>query len=92
MFQSSLASNVTLLKDTKKKLIFTNVVLLILNLHVLVQYFVKRYIFSSITVGLSPSKKNIFFALMIAPSKMIKNAFYFILKVIFVLKIFKFLS
>ena len=37
--------------------------------------------------------KNIFlFALMICPSKMMKNAFYFILKALFVLKIFKFLS
>ena len=46
--------------------------------------------FWNLKVGLSPSKKNFLFALMIAPSKMIKNAFYFVLKALFVLKIFKF--
>ena len=40
-------------------------------------------------VELSPSKKiNLFHS----PSNMMKNAFYFILKALFVLKIFKFLS
>ena len=46
-----------------------------------------------IKVGLSTSKRRfvlIFFYDI--PSKMMKNAFYFILKAIFVLKIFKFLS
>ena len=38
-------------------------------------------------------KKNIFFICFNdSPSKMMKNAFYFILKALFVLKIFKFLS
>ena len=46
---------------------------------------------TGIKVGLSPSKKN-FICFKDSPSKMLKNAFYFILKVIFVLKIFKFLS
>ena len=42
-------------------------------------------------VGLSPSKK-IDICLIESPFKMMKNAFYFILKALFVLKIFKFLS
>ena len=41
-------------------------------------------------VGLSPSKKNCFICLIEIPLKMMKNAFYFILKALFVLKIFKF--
>ena len=40
-------------------------------------------------VELSPSKKKFLFH---GPSKMMKNAFYFILKALFVLKVFKFLS
>ena len=43
-------------------------------------------------VGLSSSKKNFFICFNDGPSKMMKNAFHFILKVLFVLKIFKFLS
>ena len=43
-------------------------------------------------VGLSPSKKFFIICFNDSPSKMIKNAFYFILKVLFFLKIFKFLS
>ena len=43
-------------------------------------------------VGLSPSKKTFLFASIDSPSKMMKNAFYFILKALFVLIIFKFLS
>ena len=46
----------------------------------------------SFKVGLSPSKKIGFICLIESPLKMIKNAFYFILKAFFVLKIFKFLS
>ena len=42
-------------------------------------------------VGLSPSKKKII-CCNDSPSKMMKNASYFILKVLFILKIFKFLS
>ena len=44
-----------------------------------------------IKVGLSSSKK-ICVCLIEDPLKMMKNAFYFILKALFVLKIFKFLS
>ena len=44
-----------------------------------------------IKVGLSPSKKNLFICFNDNPSKMMKNAFYFILKALCVLKIFKFL-
>ena len=43
-------------------------------------------------VGLSPSKKDCVIYLIESPLKMMKNAFYFILKALFVLKIFKFLS
>ena len=47
---------------------------------------------SKIKVGLSPSKKNCVICFIESPLKMMKNAFYFILKTLFVLKIFKFLS
>ena len=43
-------------------------------------------------VGLSPSKKVCVICLIESPLKLMKNAFYFILKALFVLKIFKFLS
>ena len=43
-------------------------------------------------VGVSPSKKKNIVCINDSPSKMLKNAFYFILKALFVLKIFKFLS
>ena len=43
-------------------------------------------------VGLSPSKKICATCLIESPLKMMKNAFYFILKALLVLKIFKFLS
>ena len=46
---------------------------------------------SNIKVGLSSSKKKKFICFNVSPSKMMKNAFYFILKAPFVLKIFKFL-
>ena len=52
--------------------------------------FLKKVFFK---VGLSPFKK-IFFLIFFndSPSKMMKNAFYFILKALFVLKILIFLS
>ena len=50
----------------------------------------KNFYFS-FNVGLSLSKKT-FYLLHWKPFKMMKNAFYFILKVFFVLKIFKYLS
>ena len=43
-------------------------------------------------VGLSPSKKNCVICFIERPLTMMKNGFYFILKALFVLKIFKFLS
>ena len=43
-------------------------------------------------VGLSPSKKICVICFIESPLKVMKNAFYFILKALFVLKIFKFLS
>ena len=42
-------------------------------------------------VGLSPSKKICFVCFDESPLKLMKNAFYFILKPLFVLKIFKLL-
>ena len=42
--------------------------------------------------GLSPSKKNSFYLFQWKPFKMMKIAFYFILKALFILKRFKFLS
>ena len=47
---------------------------------------------AEIKVGLSPSKKVCVICLIESPLKMIRNAFYFILKALFVLKISKFLS
>ena len=41
---------------------------------------------------LSPSKKNFVICFIKSPLKMMKNAFYFISKALFILKIFKFLS
>ena len=43
-----------------------------------------------IKVGLSPSKKTCAICLIESPLKMMKNTFYFILKALFILKIFKF--
>ena len=43
-------------------------------------------------VGLSPSKKKCVICLNDSPINMMKNAFYFILKALFVLKLFSFLS
>ena len=43
-------------------------------------------------IGLSASKKGFLICFNDSPSKMMKNAFYFILKVAFVPKIFKSLS
>ena len=45
-----------------------------------------------IKVGLSPSKKVYFIYFNESPLKMMKNAFYFMLKALFVLKILKHLS
>ena len=47
-------------------------------------------IFCSFKVGLSPSEKVGFICCNGRPLNMIKNAFYFMLKALFVLKIFKF--
>ena len=47
---------------------------------------------SNLKVGLSPPKKICVICLMESPLKMMKNAFYFVLKALFALKIFKFLS
>ena len=49
-------------------------------------------LFCYFKVGLSVSKRISIVCLIESPLKMMKNAFYFILKVLFVLKIFKILS
>ena len=43
-------------------------------------------------VGLSPLKKKYFTCFNESPLKIIKNGFYFVIKPLFALKIFKFLS
>ena len=43
-------------------------------------------------LGLSPSKKVVFLCFNESPLKMMKNVFYFMLKTLFVLEIFQFLS
>ena len=45
-----------------------------------------------VKVRLCPSKKFFFVCFSGSPSKMMKNAFYFMLKALVILKIFKFLS
>ena len=52
----------------------------------------KQHLGSVIKVRLSPSKKNCVIHFIESSLKRIKNAFYFILKGLFVLNIFKFLS
>ena len=49
-------------------------------------------ILNEFKVGLSPSPKIYIICLIESPLKMMKNAFYFILKALFILKIFEFLS
>ena len=55
-------------------------------------FFIKNWYFGSFKVGLSPSKQNCVICFIESPLKIMKNAFYFILKALFILKIFKFLS
>ena len=45
-------------------------------------------LYCGIKVGLSPSKKICVICLLESPIKMMKNALYFILKALFVLKLF----
>ena len=56
------------------------------------KFFITLWKQLNIKVGLSPSKKKIFVYVNESCLKMMKNAFYFILKALFVLKIFKILS
>ena len=49
-------------------------------------------VFTILKVGLSPSKKACVIYLTESFLKMMKNAFYFILKALFILKLFTFLS
>ena len=59
------------------------------NSNILPQSYMNSY--SNVKVGLPPSKKNCLISVNESPLKMMKNA-YFILKALFVLKIFQFLS
>ena len=52
-------------------------------------YFFRLY---NLKDGLSPCRKSFFTCFIDGPSKMMKNAFSFMLKALFVLKIFKYLS
>ena len=51
----------------------------------------KNTAFQELKVGLSPSKTNVFICFNESPSEMMKNAFDFVLKALFVLVVFKFL-
>ena len=51
----------------------------------------KDFLPYSVKVGLSPAEKICFICFNKNPLKMMKNAFYFMLKALFILKIFKFL-
>ena len=61
------------------------------NLYMKPRFLELRYHFT-FKVELSPSKKNCFICFNESSLKMMKNAFYFILKALFVFKIFIFLS
>ena len=73
----------------------------LLSLAIFLRYFSKLFLsrivkiavywITLIKVGLSPSKNIFYICFNGSPSNMMKNAFYFILKPFFVLKIFKFL-
>ena len=52
----------------------------------------KKMVWTAFRVGFSPFKKTCFICFNERPLKMVRNTFYFILKAIFVLKIFKVLS
>ena len=54
--------------------------------------FINRLVTLPLKVELSPSNKNCVTGLIESPLKMMKNAFYLILKGLFGLKIFRFLS
>ena len=49
-------------------------------------------VIQTLKVGLSPSGKKCILCFIESPLKVMRNTFYFILKALFVLKIFKFLS
>ena len=54
--------------------------------------FVRMFTLKVLRFGLSPFQKNCVLCVIESPLKRIKNAFYFILKALFILKIFEFLS
>ena len=68
-----------------------NLVLFIFNYYQLLLEAKSKLIKFGIKVGFSPSKKNCVICFIESPLKMVKNAFYLILKALFVLMIFKFL-
>ena len=81
--------NRDLLKDLKMSLLNFNFVMIYIIHKMLV--LIKNNL-NYLKVGLLPSKKNIFICFNDSLAKIIKNAFYFILEALFVLKIFKPLS
>ena len=56
------------------------------------EWMVQQKVKQRLKVGLSPYKILVFICFNEIPLKMMKNAFYFILKVLFVIEIFKVLS
>ena len=68
-----------------------NLVLFIFNYYLLLLEAKSKLIKFGIKVGFSPSKKNRVICFIESPLKMVKNAFYLILKALFVLMMFKFL-
>ena len=88
--------NLTVNNLSKFKTVFNNNRSLIVYVnHALLGFHLsqsRRYECYRLKVGLSPSKKNYVICFIESPLKMIKNAFCFILKPPFVLKIFKFSS
>ena len=69
-----------------------NFVVLMIRFRYFLNQLINTNVNVNIKVGLSPSKKNGVICLIESPLKMMKNAFYFILKALFALKLFKFLT
>ena len=57
-----------------------------------IDFLSKNFFWLCLKIGLLPSEKNFLICFNDRPWKMMKNAFYFILKALLVLKVFKFLS
>ena len=53
-------------------------------------FYLMTFFIKNLKVGLSPPKKNRVISFIKSPLKVMKNTFYFVLKALFILKIFKF--